>query len=498
MNKSKKSTLTFIVIAAVLVAALVGVLILIKFTPSSTQNVYQVSDLSMSSSRDSNVTKGKVTNNMSQSVKLEGEEKVSAVYVSLGDKVSIGDRLFTYDLRSLQLELNNKRLAVEKANVNIYGAQKELEKLKDTEPIEDPTEDDEYTADESEEKKSILNTTVDGTMKAYQGNGTKKHPYTYLVASGATITANYMKARCIERPEKRYEVLEYREDNKKAGVLIYKILLVFKMDGTFDFSLSQTEDGFKIDVGEDGSYTQSELTYAINQKQIEISNYELDKKYAQTEYAGVQNKIKNSTVYATVDGTVKTLTDAKQAKTTGEAFIQIIGKRGYYVQGYISELQLADVQKGCVVKVKSIAENVNCYGKIVGVSTYPSEAEDMSSAGNDNVSYYPFTVEVSAKQNLKIGDEVEINLNENADEIHYILKSFVLSENGRYYVYMEGADGKLKKQQIQTGMTLYGEYIEITAGLKDDDWLAFPYTKGLAEGADTKHSTQQELFGEMY
>ncbi|MBR2590598.1 MAG: HlyD family efflux transporter periplasmic adaptor subunit [Clostridia bacterium] len=498
MRKSKKSTAAIIAAAVVIIVALIAFLIFIKTKPSSTQNVYQVSDLTMSSSQDSNVTKGTVTNNMSQTVKLEGEEKVGQVYVALGDRVSIGDKLFTYDLKSLELELKNKQLAVEKANVNIYGAQKELEKLKKTEPIEDPDEDDEYTESETSDNQSILNTKVDGTMKAYQGNGTKKHPYTYLVASGATITANYMKARCIERPEKRYEVLEYREDNKKAGVLIYKILLVFKMDGTFDFSLSQTEDGFNIDVGEDGSYTKSQLGYAINQKQIEISNFELDKQYAQAEYNGVQNKIKNSTVYASVDGVVKTLEDSKQAKTTGEPFIQIIGKSGYYVQGYISELQLAQVQEGAIVTIKSIAENVNCKGKIIGLSPYPGDVDDVSNAGNDNVSYYPFIVSVSAAQNLKIGDEVEINFNEKAEEIHYILKSFVLRETGGYYVYMEGTNGALVKQRVETGMTLYGEYIEITSGIEENDWLAFPYTKGIQEGDKTKHSTQQELFGDMY
>ena len=46
------------------------------------------------------VTKGTVTNNLSQTVKLQGEEKVGAVYVARGDTVSIGDKLFTYDLRS--------------------------------------------------------------------------------------------------------------------------------------------------------------------------------------------------------------------------------------------------------------------------------------------------------------------------------------------------------------------------------------------------------------
>ena len=497
MSKSKKFTPIIAAAAVLIVIVLAGVLIFINKQPSSVQNVYQVSDLMMSSSRDSNVTKGTVTNNMSQSVKLENDEKVGSVYVTKGQKVNIGDSLFTYDLNSLQIELKNKKLLVEKANVNIFGAKKELEKLLKTEPIEEEeTEEDEYGNET--EKQSILNTTVDGMMKPYEGNGTKKRPYVYLVASGATISANYMKARCIERPEKRYEILEYREDNKKAGVLIYKIMLVFKTDGTFDFSLSQTEDGFNIGVGEDGSYTKTQLSYAINQKQIEISNYELDKKYAETEYAVVTNKIKNSTVHATVDGTVKTLNSPSHAKTTGEPFIQIIGKSGYFVQGYISELQLAQVKSGATVKIKSIAENVNCDGEIVSLSAYPSDVDNISNAGNENVSYYPFTVSVSSTENLKIGDEVEINLNEKADEIKYILKSFVLSENERHYVFLENAEGKLTKREVNTGSTLYGEYIEVVSGITEDDWLAFPYGKGVEAGASTKHSTQQELFGEMY
>lgn len=496
MSKTKKRGIALAAAAVIIIVLLAGVLILIKNAPSSTENVYQVKDLTMSSSRDSNVTKGTVTGSMSQSIKLEGEEKVAEIYVKKGDSVSIGDRLFTYDLRSLEIELKNKKLLAEKANVNIYNANLELEKLKNTEPEEESVEEDDYDESTSDNTKT-LNTVVDGTMKPYQGNGTKKHPYTYLIASGTTISANYMKARCIERPEKRYEILEYREDNKITGVLIYKIRFVFKMDGTFDFALSQTEDGFDIGIGDDGSYTASQLSYAINQKQIELSNYELDRQYAENEYARVANKIKNSTVYASVDGTVKTLSDAKDAKTTGEPFIEIIGKSGYYVQGYISELQLSEVEKGDLVKVKSIADNVNCEGKIVAVSTYPSDTAEVSTAGNTNVSYYPFTVSVSASENLKIGDEVEINLNENADDIKYILKSFVINENDVYYVYVERG-GELTKRAVQTGSTLYGEYIEVSSGITDDDWLAFPYDKNAKQGAKTKHSTQQELFGEMY
>ena len=494
MGKNKSKTLAFIIVTAIVVAVLVGIIIFLNVSPSSQINVYKVSDLMMSADKDSNVTNGVVTNSMSQRIKLEGEEKVAQVYVSKGQKVNIGDRLFTYDLRSLEVELKNAKLAVEKANVAIYNAQLELQKLKETEPVEK----DKKEADDSS-VSNTLNQKVDGTMKPYKGNGKKNNPYTYLVASGATVSANYMKACCIQRPENRYEILEYREDNKLKGVLIYKIMFTFKMDGTFDFALSQTEDGFGIDVGEDGEYTATELSFAINQKQLEISNYELERKSSENDYARTQNKIKNSTVHATVSGTVKTLNDEKQSKTTGEPFMEIIGKKGFYVEGYISELQLAEVKINSIVKVKNIADNVNCDGVIVGVSTYPSDEEAENNAGNSNVSYYPFTVSVSSRENLKIGDKVEINLRENSDEIHYILKSFVMSDDtGKSFVMAENKKGELEQKYVDTGSTLYGEYIEVVSGLDDNDWLAFPYEKNAKAGAKTNHSTQQELFGEMY
>lgn len=494
MSKRKKRNLIFIIVTVLLVAALAVLMIVLNTTSSATVNVYQVKDLTMSSEKETSVTKGKVTNNMSQSVKLENDEKVSSVYVKKGDKISIGDKLFTYDLRSLNIELKNKRLQVEEASVSLYNANLELKKLQKTKPVEDTKTS---SADTSETDKK-LNSTVNGLMVPYKGSGTKSSPYTYLVASGSCITSNYMKSRCINRAESRYEVLEYRENDKFKGILIYAVELTFKKDGTFDVSLSQTENGFNITPGVDDEYTTSQLTYAINQKQIEISNYELDKSIAENDYAKTLNKIRNATVYAAVSGTVKTLRTQDDAKTTGDAFIEIIGKRGYYVQGYISELQLSDISKGNTVKIKNVADNVNCSGVIVAVSEYPTDETVDSTAGNTNVSYYPFTVEVGANENLKIGDEIEINLSKDSDKIEYILKSFVRQEGDIHYVLIADSSGVLQKRTVITGSTLYGEYIEIKSGITNSDWLAFPYGKDVKTGLKTVHSTQEQLFGDMY
>ena len=71
-------------------------------------------------------------------------------------------------------------------------------------------------------------------------------------------------------------------------------------------------------------------------------------------------------------------------------------------------------------------------------------------------------------------------------------------DTGKSFVMAENKKGELEQRYVNTGSTLYGEYIEVISGLDDNDWLAFPYEKNAKAGTKTKHSTQQELFGEMY
>ena len=47
-------------------------------------------------------------------------------------------------------------------------------------------------------------------------------------------------------------------------------------------------------------------------------------------------------------------------------------------------------------------------------------------------------------------------------------------------------NGLLTKQYVKTGRILWGEQIEILAGLSQQDYVAFPYGKTVREGAATK------------
>ena len=56
-------------------------------------------------------------------------------------------------------------------------------------------------------------------------------------------------------------------------------------------------------------------------------------------------------------------------------------------------------------------------------------------------------------------------------------------KKGQYYCMIVDENGRLKKQYVVTGKTLYGSAIEIKSGLTEDDYIAFPYGKDVVEGA---------------
>ena len=71
-------------------------------------------------------------------------------------------------------------------------------------------------------------------------------------------------------------------------------------------------------------------------------------------------------------------------------------------------------------------------------------------------------------------------------------KAYIRTEGKKSYVYKAGKNGRLEKQYVKTGTTIYGQYVQIVSGLTLDDKLAFPYGKNVEEGAKVKLSENQE------
>ena len=127
-----------IITAAVLVCAITitGIARAVR-GGGSTVDVTQVSYLNSGWWDEGTSTSGYVTANASQDVYLESDSVVEKVYVKKGDKVKIGDTLLEYDKTLLQLDLEEEKINKQIQELELQGAQNDLEKLKKITPVAD-------------------------------------------------------------------------------------------------------------------------------------------------------------------------------------------------------------------------------------------------------------------------------------------------------------------------------------------------------------------------
>ena len=159
----------------------------------------------------------------------------------------------------------------------------------------------------------------------------------------------------------------------------------------------------------------------------------------------------------------------------------------------MNELALESIHVGDTISGMMMDTGVSFTAVIKEISTYPSADNDSIyysyGTENTNASYYPFYALLDDTTDIEEG-EAEIQLSATmtsaADSI-YLEKYFVRSDSsGKSYVYIQGEDGKLKKQYVTTGKLMYGFALEIVSGLKKSDKIAFPYGNDVFEGAATK------------
>ena len=85
---------------------------------------------------DNQESYGPVTTDRIQTVFLSDTQTITEVKVKEGDEVKKGDVLMTYDTTLSELQLERKRLDVEKANLQVREAQEELARINQLKPME--------------------------------------------------------------------------------------------------------------------------------------------------------------------------------------------------------------------------------------------------------------------------------------------------------------------------------------------------------------------------
>lgn len=157
MNKTKK--IIIIVISCIVVLG--GIYLALHFLKQKNQNsktvgVYAVSEIGYDASNmwDNSTLSGNVTVNSEQKVYVGKKQSVSEIKVTEGQSVKAGDVLLVYDTTANDLQLQLQKSELELSRVSIIDAQRELEKLKQTTPLEDiPTTEAPIIATDSDAPK---------------------------------------------------------------------------------------------------------------------------------------------------------------------------------------------------------------------------------------------------------------------------------------------------------------------------------------------------------
>lgn len=526
MSKKKKiiiSLVTILVMAGILAGAVWGYLTHQK--NSLTANVQTVESLNWFYGGNEMTSYGMVTNDYRQDVMLLDEQAISEVYVEEGQEVKAGDPLMAYDMTLTNLQLEMQELEVENTKNQLVLAQKELEKLKKETPVPDVPA---MPVPEPEPMPQMPSAQIDNKSGAFhylsgdtdtkkakvKGKGTPEDPYVIYCMPGCYVEGGYLNHLAAqEKPvfvrlqiinpktEEPKKKLYWDISSQSFGGMVFDALARWSVETKSPMEETDdliNDDFAEEDFGEDTweepkGYTAAELAAAIKQAEKNIKDLDLERRKAELQLEQMKKLTEDGTVLAELDGVVKTVEDKENPPQDGSAFITVSGSEGLYVTGSLSELQLGEVGIGQTVYANSWESGTSFEAVIQEISPYPTTSNNGWGEGNPNVSYYPYTAYIENTEGLKNGEYVELTMTaafsqEDTTAI-YLQKAYIREEDGRSYVLMADENNRLKKQYVETGRTIYGEAVEIKAGLQKEDRIAFPYGKTAREGIKAEDSS---------
>lgn len=567
-KKTRKKLIIITVVCVVTVVLAVGGWLLWQYREDQkTVEVVPVSYVADSYWGSEGTSSGMIVSDYLQEIYPDSAKVISEIYVQEGDVVSIGTPLLQYDKESLELEVEARKVAVQKADLNLSNAQTRLKRLQNTKastaptatpkptkqpvvtsaPTAAPTATPTPTPTPIPPADVTLYSRLDLTSVPYSGSGTADDPYVFLCTSDCIMTQAFLRRLLgideeVSEPESSEimdddegegeiesepttaptatpttlrtpfaAIFEVREGDSNYGELIS----AFQLDGTqmsANFAISSTLTGGNTiesiagafgaspsptSVGNynDMGYTSAELKEMITEVKEEIQSLQVTRRQAELDLNRAELALKNSTVLSTVDGTVRTLLDEQTAKEDGKPFLVVSGESTYYVSGAISENALGSVQVGDYVTVNNYMTGNIYNAQIVSIADYPLDSNSdlyYYGDGNPNSSTYEFSAVLEGGEDLQNGQYVDIQLtltDEDAADALYIQNAYLREDDAGTYVMKVDRDGRLKKQYVSTGRSLYGYSLEVKSGLTIDDYIAFPY------GADVKEGVRAVLEG---
>ncbi len=250
----------------------------------------------------------------------------------------------------------------------------------------------------------------------------------------------------------------------------------------------------EIDYG--SGFTAAQIAEMRAQQQEVIQDLEFQVKMTEAEYKIMVKEMDDGNVYAQIDGQVVSLLTPEDAQMMMQPILKVSAGGGFYVEGFISELEKDNMHIGTEVTVNDWNTGMTYTGIIDTIGDFPTNEGYWSGAGNPTASYYPFQVFVDGSADLQVGRYVSVMYSAStAENGIYLQKPFVRTEQGKSYVYVQGENGKLEQRFVQTGKSLWGSYVEILSGVTAEDLIAFPYGKNVKPGVTAIEGDMSNLYG---
>ena len=510
----KKKRIKIIIIAVLVVAVAAGSITGVVYYRNSKglASVMSVSMISTTNDYTSMTSGGMVCDDACQTINLKDGQKVTEVYVTKDQQVKAGDKLLAYDVTSLSLSVEMKQLEIQSLENQLVSEKQKLDKLKNTKPVakqpETPVtpEPQPDTQPAAPEQKPDEQHDVISDLSEAKGSGTEVDPYVFTCTEASYVAGSLLNTLADKSAVARFVIgdanapdMELIVRGDKLGSYDdsdeIKLFLAGSItagnepsDAAADNATEQATQTEADTAAEEKTYTADELKDAIKEQTRSVADVDLQKRIAQADLKELQSELEDGVVYAKKDGIVTTVCDPANPPQDGTPFLQLSGASGLYISGTIGELDLDTVKVGQSVSAVNYMTGDTYEGTISEISNVPSDSVNYYGDSNPNSSFYEYTAYIENPQNLKKGDSLQLTIDtssEGSDSGLYIDKSYVRTENGQSYIYKDD-NGKLKKQSVKTGKSLWGSYVEIKSGLTNDDYIAFPY--GVREGEKTKVS----------
>ena len=132
MNKKR-----VIISVSIVAAFVIGYFGILQYRKASRKvDVVQVSTMNMGGNPMESQMSGLVSDPATQTVTPSSSQIISAVYVTEGQAVSVGDKLLAYDITSLNYTVELKKIEISTTQLRLEQAKKELQQLQNTKPVE--------------------------------------------------------------------------------------------------------------------------------------------------------------------------------------------------------------------------------------------------------------------------------------------------------------------------------------------------------------------------